>query len=123
ALKGLLESTYEGKATFPYDAPVPGGTTDYNQFILGAQNKGADGVALALGENEAVQVVKAGQQLNTKLRIGSSLGTFSHKSVSDLGDFTKQMVFLWSFPPATAEVPVYAALRADLASSGDDALQ
>ena len=33
------------------------------------------------------------------------------------------MVFLWSFPPATADLPVYKALRADLAASGDEALQ
>ena len=123
ALKGLLADTYKGKATFPYDTPVPGGTTDFSQFILGAQNEGTDGVALALGENEAVQVVKAGQQLSTKQLIGASLGTFSHKNIADLGDFAKQMVFIWSYPPATAEVPVYQALRADLAASGDEALQ
>jgi len=68
-------------------------------------------------------VVRAGQQLDTNQIIGSSLGTFSHKSIADLGNFAKQMVFLWSFPPATAEVPVYQVLRADLAASGDDALQ
>ena len=123
ALKGLLADAYKGKATFPYDVPVPAGTTDFSQFILGAQDAGADGVDLALGENEAVQVVRAGQQLSTKLLIGSSLGTFSHKNVADLGDFAKQMVFLWSYPPATVDLPVYQALRADLAASGDEALQ
>jgi ABC-type branched-subunit amino acid transport system substrate-binding protein len=123
ALVGLLADAYKGKATFPYDTPVPGGTTDFSQFILGAQNKGTDGVALALGENEAIQVVRAGQQLGTDQLIGSSLGTFSHKSVEDLGDFAKQMVFIWSYPPATADIPAYAALRADLAASGDEALQ
>jgi hypothetical protein len=123
ALVGLLSDTYKGKATFPYDVPVPAGTTDYSQFILGAEDAHTDGVALALGENEAVQVVAAGQQLQTDQLIGSSLGTFSHKSIEDLGDFAKQMVFIWSYPPATAEIPVYAALRADLAASGDEALQ
>jgi ABC-type branched-subunit amino acid transport system substrate-binding protein len=123
ALAGLLEEAYAGKATFPYDAPVPGGTTDYNQFILGAQDAGADSVALALGEQEAVQVVKAGQQLDTDLLIGSSLGTFSHGSVSELGDFADRMVFIWSFPPATADVPVYRALRSDLAATGEEQLQ
>jgi ABC-type branched-subunit amino acid transport system substrate-binding protein len=123
ALVGLLSDAYKGKAEFVYDTPVPGGTTDYSQFILGAQNKGAEGVALALGEQEAVQVLRAGQQLNTQLRIGSSLGTFSHKSVADFGDFTKQMDFIWSFPPATTDLPVYKALRADLAASGEEALQ
>ena len=80
-------------------------------------------MALALGENEAIQVVQAGQQLGTEQLIGSSLGTFSHKNVSDLGDFAKQMVFIWSFPPATTDLPVYKALRADLAASGEKALQ
>lgn len=123
ALKVLLSDAYKGKATFPYDVPVPGGTTDFSQFILGAQDAHTEGVALALGENEAVQVVQAGKQLATTQIIGSSLGTFSHKSIADLGDFAKQMVFLWSFPPATAEIPVYKVLRADLAASGDDGLQ
>jgi ABC-type branched-subunit amino acid transport system substrate-binding protein len=123
ALKGLLESAYTGAATFPSDSPVPGGTTDFSQFILKAQDAGATGVALALGEQEAIQVVRAGQQLNTDLIVGSSLGTFSHAAVADLGDFADQMAFMWSFPPATAELPVYDALRADLASSGEESLQ
>ena len=66
---------------------------------------------LALGEQEAVQIVKAGQQLDTDLLIGSSLGTFSHKNVTELGDFSKQMVFMWAYPPATTDLPVYEALR------------
>src|SRR3954453_7985705 len=123
ALKGLLADAYKGKAEMVYDTPVPGGTTDYTQFILGAQNAGADGVELALGDNEAIQVVKAGQQLSTKMLIGSSPGTFSHKDVEDLGDFAKQMVFMWSYPPATTNLPVYKALRQDLASTGVEDLQ
>jgi ABC-type branched-subunit amino acid transport system substrate-binding protein len=123
ALLGLLQSIYEGDATFPYDVPVPGGTTDFNQFILGAQNAGADGVTLALGEQEAIQVVRAGQQLDTDLKIGASLGSFSRATTADLGDFAKKMAFLWSFAPATMDIPVYKALRADLAASGDKQLQ
>ena len=33
------------------------------------------------------------------------------------------MVFLWSFPPATVDLPVYEALRSDLAASGEESLQ
>ena len=44
-------------------------------------------------------------------------------TVADLGDFAEQMVFLWSFPPATFDLPVYEALRADLAASGEESLQ
>ena len=68
AIVGLLEPIYKATATFPYDPPVPGGTTDYSQFILGAQNAGADGMILALGDQEAIQIVRAGQQLGTDLQ-------------------------------------------------------
>ena len=123
-LVGLLEDLYADEgATFPYDVPVPGGTTDFTQFILGAQDAGVGGVSLALGEQEAVQVARAGQQLGTDLLIGSSLGSFSQANVAELGDFAEQMVFLWSFAPATVDLPAYEALRQDLAASGEESLQ
>lgn len=123
ALLGLLKGLYGDQAKFVSDVPVPGGTTDFTQFVLASQNQGAKGIFLALGEQEAVQVVRAAQQLGSKLVVGSSLGSFSHSSVTDLGDFAEQMVFLWSFPPASADLPAYTALRADLAASGEKALQ
>lgn len=124
ALKSLLATIFQDDGiTIPFDAPVPGGTTDYTQFILGAQEAGVGGLLLALGEQEAVQVVKAGQQLQTNLLLGASLGSFPHQSVKALGGFAKQMRFMWSFPPATVDLPVYAALRADLAASGQPSLQ
>jgi hypothetical protein len=41
----------------------------------------------------------------------------------DFGDFANQMTAMWAFPPATFDVPVYEALRQDLASTDDPALQ
>ena len=123
ALIGILEDIYEGEATFPADIPVPAGTTDFTQFILSAQEAGATGATLAVGEQEAVQIVKAGEQVGTDLMLGSSLGTFSHNNIAELGDFADQMVFLWSFAPPTADLPVYEAMRADLAASGEEALE
>jgi ABC-type branched-subunit amino acid transport system substrate-binding protein len=124
AMKGLLEPVYaDDGATFVYDGEVPAGTTDFTQFIQGAEQAGATGVMLALGEQEALQVVDAAQQLGTDLKVGGTLGTFAHSAVADMGDFAKQMALTWSFPPATADLPVYEALRSDLAASGEDALQ
>jgi len=124
ALLDLLKGIYAADgATFPFDAPVPEGTTDFSQFILGAQGAGVGGVSLSLGEQEAVQVIRAAQQLGTDLKIGGSIGTFAHSSVAELGDFANQMVFLWAFPPATFDLPVYKALRADMTASGDESLQ
>ena len=106
ALVGLLEDLYAGEARrSPTTSRSRPGTTDFTQFILGAEDAGVGGVTLALGEQEAIQVVRAGQQLGTDLLIGSSLGTFSQATVAELGDFAEQMVFLWSFPPATFDLP------------------
>jgi ABC-type branched-subunit amino acid transport system substrate-binding protein len=106
-----------------YDTPVPAGTTDYSQFIIGAQNAGAEGVSLSLGEQEAVQVIRAAEQLGSNLQIGLGTGTFSHSAAADIGSIVGNMVFDNAFPPATVDVPVYAVLRADLAASGEDVLQ
>ena len=82
------------------------------------------GVTLALGEQEAVQVVRAGQQLEHRAaRSGRAWARSRTRPSPSLGDFAEQMVFLWSFPPATFDLPVYEALRADLAASGEEALQ
>lgn len=123
-MSSLLGQVYQDDGIeFVSDSPVPAGTTDYNQFLLKADQAGAEGVMLAIGEQEATQVVNAGEQLATKQKIGSSLGTFSHKNIKDLGDFANQMAFTWSYPPATTDLPVYKALRADLAASGNEQLQ
>src|SRR5262249_53331781 len=118
--KGLLVANYKD-ANFPVDVPIPDGTTDYSQFLLSAQNGGAKGVMLALGPQEATQGVQAGQQLNTPLKIATSL--VSQSRVASLGEFSQQMVYLWSYLPATYDLPVYEALRSDLAVSGEPGLQ
>lgn len=124
ALVGLLKDLYaDDGVTFVYDVPVPAGTTDYSQFVLGAEDAGAQGVTLNLGEQEAIQIVRAAEQLKSDLKIASGLGTFSQSAVSDLGEFSKQMVFDNAFPPATFDLSVYDVMRADLAASGDKALQ
>jgi ABC-type branched-subunit amino acid transport system substrate-binding protein len=124
ALSGLLKDLYEDDGIeFVYDTGVPGGTTDFSQFILGATNAGATGVTLSLGEQEAVQVAKAGEQLGTDLVIGTGTGTFSHDALADMGDFAKQVTVDNAYPPATFDLPVYDVLRADLAASGEEQLQ
>jgi len=124
ALQGILAGMYEDDgASFPMDAAVPSGTTDYTQFILKADEAGVDGVMLAVGEQEAVQVVNAAKQLGSSLMVSATLGTFPSESVAEFGDFAEQMAFLSSFPPATFDLPVYEALRADLAASGEESLQ
>jgi ABC-type branched-subunit amino acid transport system substrate-binding protein len=101
--------------------PVPAGTTDFQQFILSAEDAGADCVVLPLGEQEATQVIAAGQALGTDLTFSCSWGTFALDDIIALGDFGEQLVFNAELPPATADQsrwPILADLLADLEASG-----
>jgi ABC-type branched-subunit amino acid transport system substrate-binding protein len=124
ALAGLIGDLYaDDGLTIVSDVPVAAGPTDYSQFILASQDAGAGGVSLSLGEQEAVQVIRAAEQLDSDLEIALGTGTFSHGAAADLGVQVEHMVFDNAFPPATFDIPAYAALRADLAASGEELLQ
>ncbi|HKY15445.1 MAG TPA: ABC transporter substrate-binding protein [Microthrixaceae bacterium] len=124
ALIGIYEDIYaDDGVEFVADIPVPAGTTDYTQFILGAEKAGAEGVIIGLGGQEAIQVMRAAQQLGSDLLISASTGTFHYADVAGLGDLAEQMVLNGANVPATSDVPAVEVLRADLAASGEEALQ
>jgi ABC-type branched-subunit amino acid transport system substrate-binding protein len=105
---------------------VAGGTTDFQQYILAAEDAGADGVMLPLGENEAVQVLRAAQQLGSKLDFSASLGTFGTADVASFGKFAKQIHFNAELPPITgdpARWPILPTVIKDLSASGKKELQ
>ena len=106
AIIGLFEDIYgdEG-AEFVADIPVPAGTTDYSQFVLGAEEAGAEGVVVPLGGQEAIQVLRAAQQLGSDLVFSTSLGTLPYADLAELGDFADQIILNGSTPPATADDP------------------
>jgi len=118
ALTGFLDTIYSDDGlSFVADLPVAAGTTDYTQFVLAADDAGADGIAMALGPQEAEQVVRAAGQMDSDLPIAVG---FPHSKMVELGDVADHIVMVSSLPPATSlEVPVYEALRADLVAAGD----
>jgi ABC-type branched-subunit amino acid transport system substrate-binding protein len=100
---------------------VPAGTTDFQQFILAAEDAGAEGVILPLGENEALQVLQAAQQLGTDLEFSASLGTFGQADVEAMGDFAEQIHFNSEVPPVTGSTkkwPILPTVIKDLSASG-----
>jgi branched-chain amino acid transport system substrate-binding protein len=124
ALIPIFQKIYGASGvTFVADIPVPAGTTDYSQFILAAQDAGADGIMVALGGQEAIQVLRAAHQLGSELPVSTSLGTLSYQNLKDLGDYASHVTLNGSSAPATADVPVMPVLLADLAASGEDLLQ
>ena len=125
ALVGLISDLYaDDGATFPYDVPVPEGTTDYTQFILGAEDAGVGGVTLALGEQEAIQVVRAGQQLGHRPADRSELWGRSRTAPSPSSATSPSR---WSSSGRSRRrrsiFPSTTALREDLAASGEESLQ
>lgn len=124
---GLIEAIAgAGGAELVATIPVPAGTTNYDQFVLAAEDAGADGVIMALGDKESVQVLTAAGQLGTELLFSASLGTWSRAAMLDLGEMGSQMVFNAEVPPASAPVeqfPAMAQIIADLSASGEPELQ
>ena len=124
ALKGFYQAVFTGKGLeVVADLPVPAGTTDYSQFILAAQAAGAKGVAMPIGGQEGIQVLKAGQQLKADLTYSSSLGTFPLSDIAALGDYSSRVLLNAAIPPAGFDDPVNNVLVADLGASGVKELQ
>ncbi|HKY13290.1 MAG TPA: ABC transporter substrate-binding protein [Microthrixaceae bacterium] len=126
-LRGVIEPMLDAYgAEVTAMIPVAAGTTDYQQFILVAAESGADGVMLLLGEAEAVQVIRAAEQLASDLVLASGLTAYPHAAAEDLGEFASRLVFNSEVPPITAsleEWPILADVIADLSASGEPALQ
>ena len=102
------------------DLPVPAGTTDYSQFILAAQAAGAEGVAMPVGGQEGIQVLRAGQQLDADLLYSSSTGTFPLADIQSLGEYGQRVILNEGFPPAAVDDPVINQLVADLEAHSDE---
>jgi hypothetical protein len=73
-----------------------------------------------------VQVLRAAQQLGTKLDFSASLGTFGTADVASFGKFAKQIHFNAELPPITgdpARWPILPTVIKDLSASGKKELQ
>ena len=80
---------------------IPPTAVEFTQFVLAAENAGAEGGVLALPGNVASQIIDAADSLNSPLKLSSSWGTFSRKGVPDLPEaISKNMAFTDAVPPA-----------------------
>jgi hypothetical protein len=81
---------------------------------------------LPLGDNEAIQVLQAAKQLNSKLDFSVSLGTFGKADIKQFGSFAKHIVFNAELPPVSGDQKTWPILKqviADLSASGQPQLQ
>lgn len=126
ALRGILEPMTDAYgAEIVADIPLTVGTSDYSQFVLAAQNAGADGLIMAAGPEEAIQVLRAARQLDTDVYFSLSFGTISRSDVQEFGDFARYFVFNGELPPASIDpeqFPLLAVAVRELAASGSPEL-
>lgn len=123
ALMGDMLAAYG--AELVGSSSITAGTTDFQQFILAAQESGAEGVILPLGENEILQVLNACQQLNCTLKFSTALNSMSRDNARQF-DFAENITWNGPLPPVTASQerwPILEAVIADLESSGKPKLQ
>jgi ABC-type branched-subunit amino acid transport system substrate-binding protein len=108
-------------ATLDTRIPVSKGTTDFQQFTLGAQNAGATCAILPLGQNEIVQVLQAANQLGTDVKFSISHNSVSADDMKTFGPLGAQIYLNAAFPPATASQdkwPILADVINDLKVGG-----
>jgi ABC-type branched-subunit amino acid transport system substrate-binding protein len=124
ALAGFYQAVFaDNGLEVVADLPVAAGTTDYSQFIIAAQDAGAEGIAMPVGGQEGIQVLQAGEQLEADLWYSSSLGTFPLSDIAALGEYGERVLLNAAIPPAGADLPIIDQLVADLEASGVEALQ
>jgi ABC-type branched-subunit amino acid transport system substrate-binding protein len=101
---------------------IPPTAVDFTQFVLAAQNKGAEGGVLALPGNVGGQVIDAADSVSSNLKLSSSWGTFSQKGVTELpATISKNMAFTDAVPPVVANSPrwpIFNVIIDDFKASG-----
>jgi ABC-type branched-subunit amino acid transport system substrate-binding protein len=101
---------------------IPPTAVEFTQFILAAQNAGAEGGVLALPGNVASQMIDAADSVNSTLKLSASWGTFSHDAVAGIPDnISGKMAFSDAVPPAvpgSPTWPIYDTILGDFAKSG-----
>jgi ABC-type branched-subunit amino acid transport system substrate-binding protein len=101
---------------------IPPTAVEFTQFVLKAQNSGAEGIVLGLAGNQANQILDAMDSVNSTLKVAASWGTFSQKSVASLSEeLQKNTAFSDAEPPLATDIsrwPVYNVVLDDFKKSG-----
>ena len=100
---------------------IPPTAVEFTQFVLAAQDAGAEGAVLGLPGNVAAQVIDAIDSLGSDLKFSVSWGTFSQQTVAELPEeIAANMAFTDAVPPASAgssEFPIFDVIIDDFAAS------
>lgn len=103
AVKGLIEPAAKADGgEIVTTVLIPGGTTDYSQYVAAATKDGADAIMLAVDFPDASQFMTAMQQLNSTTPLGISASSFTLNNLKKFSAFTKTAVITDGSPNATS---------------------
>jgi len=77
---------------------VSSASGDYSQYVTQATQNGAEGVVLALGNAQLVQVAQTMNQLKPNLQVSTGIAGFSLDQLKQLGDFATSTNYAWWTP-------------------------
>jgi ABC-type branched-subunit amino acid transport system substrate-binding protein len=102
---------------------IPPTAVEFTQFILTAQNAGAEGGVLGASESVASQLIDAADSLSSPLKLEGAWGTFSQKGVTEVPEaISKNMAFTDAVPPAVSTTPsrwpIFNVIIDDFKASG-----
>ncbi len=97
---------------------VNSATGDYSQYVAQAQQNGATGMALTLGNAQLVQMAQSINQLNPKIDWATGISAFSLNQLKQLGGFATKSLWI-SWEPTiddTANFTGMKQVQADMAA-------
>jgi len=77
---------------------VSSASGDYSQYVTQATQNGAEGVVVALGNAQIVQVAQAINQLSPNIQVATGIAGFSLDQLKQLGTFATAADFAWWEP-------------------------
>ena len=108
------------------DVAVATGATDYAPYVAQVQQENPDAVLISHSDSVTTQLIGAMAQLNAKVPLGGSPGSFTLDTLRKYKDITKGTVLADSFPyPAQVNVKNFPGLKqyfADMKASGKTSL-
>jgi ABC-type branched-subunit amino acid transport system substrate-binding protein len=77
---------------------VSSASGDYSQYVTQATQNDAEGVVIALGNAQLVQVAQTVNQLRPDIDVATGIAGFSLDQLNQLGDFATSASFVWWTP-------------------------
>ena len=94
---------------------VSSASGDYSQYVAQAEENGAQGIVIALGNAQLVEVAQAINQLNPKIDYATGIAGLTLNQLKELGSFSKKASYVW-WTPGIGDVKNFPGLAQPVAT-------